>query len=991
MAHVSQPPSGQDVERAPSMASISRTVIGSNHNLNNTPGANHQESIDLQSNALIEGVLGPNRDGRVRNPVPSKLKGKTDNKQGNFGVMHMGTSPSKKTDSHGKDSAAERDAAARRTSENTASRAKAAQQEKYVPPKKRSLEAGLAEIGNRGSPFAISKNNDRSRARPLAPDETKFEQARLLTLLRSIQPLTVVDQLCKAIAYFGGIPGAPPPEDGIFPESANTRETGALFIGWVAEIFPDVAQRSPEVPLREPPASKKKSRPSVAKKASDVPEPQAPNSQNGFGFGPAVVPSWGTQHPASTAPHLPVAPDNVQAQATGLHQVPNTANASVGDASTPAKTQKQDTSADASAKKRRGRPKGSTNKKGKDGANGDVPVNNNEDLDTTVNDPMIDPQLQTTAQAVMSASTNAYAGGYPNPTDPSMPMKPIQHYQYPVQNWSSQQKNQTGQAAPPSEELSPQERAILEAFRNPGTDNMSNAIVAATAPVATMGGPSQISTENAPKKRKRATNKPKATAAVAAVDGLNSSVAAASTHASTNLIGTPNMQKTNDQTLQQTQTQTSPQWTPSTKQTPILPPAKKARVRKPKPPAPSKDTPTQPQATASVTASTPTITPNTIPDSQPAASQPTTQPVSRPPVEGLEAHYERFANYQQQSGRSNTPTHPQHQRQQSKPGSVPPQQTTPLLPHQQVQMQQQKSQQGIQSNAQKYDIKTSQNPLSTRPSSTGMYNAQRNQAASYGQQYPSQASQLYAGHQASPQLSNATTSDTTTTMSSINPMGNASSVTNALSNTAPSNNSYARSYGSSSLSQASPQFPQPTNSYRTASPHTISQPAPTYSHNDNNFRTSAHSITQPTTSYAQSDNSYRAPTSHSLAQPTTTYTSARSQPSTTHQNPYNSFSDSSFLDLPGLDSMGHSSGNSNTSNSGLGLSGYGQNLNLGHNTSRSSGNNNLYNSSTGLSHGYDNSSNDFSRGAGRSSSNANTGGYGGGAADLGYFHNHKRV
>lgn len=35
-----------------------------------------------------------------------------------------------------------------------------------------------------------------------------------------------------------------PPEDGIFPESANTRETGGLFIAWLVEIFPGISGRS---------------------------------------------------------------------------------------------------------------------------------------------------------------------------------------------------------------------------------------------------------------------------------------------------------------------------------------------------------------------------------------------------------------------------------------------------------------------------------------------------------------------------------------------------------------------------------------------------------------------------------------------------------------------------------------------------------------------------------------------------------------------------
>lgn len=77
--------------------------------------------------------------------------------------------------------------------------------------------------------------------RPLFPEEVKEEQARLLTLLRTLQPLTVVDQLCKALAYFGGIPDAPPPKEGrSFPESAEANGSGAVFVGWVAEIFPDL-------------------------------------------------------------------------------------------------------------------------------------------------------------------------------------------------------------------------------------------------------------------------------------------------------------------------------------------------------------------------------------------------------------------------------------------------------------------------------------------------------------------------------------------------------------------------------------------------------------------------------------------------------------------------------------------------------------------------------------------------------------------------------
>lgn len=72
------------------------------------------------------------------------------------------------------------------------------------------------------------------------PQQTKAEQARLLTLLRSLHPVLVVDQICKALAYFGGIPGAPAPVNGAFPDSASANGAGSLFVGWVAEIFPEL-------------------------------------------------------------------------------------------------------------------------------------------------------------------------------------------------------------------------------------------------------------------------------------------------------------------------------------------------------------------------------------------------------------------------------------------------------------------------------------------------------------------------------------------------------------------------------------------------------------------------------------------------------------------------------------------------------------------------------------------------------------------------------
>lgn len=68
---------------------------------------------------------------------------------------------------------------------------------------------------------------------------TKEEQARLLGLLRTLNPFLVVDRLCTAVAHFGGIPGAPPPPSiHQFPESSANNGPGALFVSWMAEVFP---------------------------------------------------------------------------------------------------------------------------------------------------------------------------------------------------------------------------------------------------------------------------------------------------------------------------------------------------------------------------------------------------------------------------------------------------------------------------------------------------------------------------------------------------------------------------------------------------------------------------------------------------------------------------------------------------------------------------------------------------------------------------------
>lgn len=1014
MAQPSRPPSGQNTDRpaasAPPPRSAPPEIDQFLNGANASPAINGPISIlDQSSQSIIEGILGPNKDGRVRNPVPSKLKGKTDQKQGNFGVMSMGQNTgAKKNESIGRDAAAERDAAARRTSESTASRAKAAQQEKYVAPKKRGLDAALNDVNrgaNRGPPFA---RDDKRQARPLAPDETKMEQARLLTLLRSINPITVVDQICKAVAYFGGIPGAPPPEDGIFPESANTRETGALFIGWLAEIFPDLSSKSPEI-IKMPEAGKKKSRASrghqmTLSNGEPVVSAEQPNSMNGYGYGPAVsAPAWGLpQNLAEVNPQAPSAPDtgalnngaaeHIKQPEQQQQQAPTTPAQPP-----PAESSNNNISASASKRKGRGRPKGSTNKKRKDGQPEGSGMDQYQDGQQQTSDAHQALQAQDLAGAAIDdlQSNQQEQNQNQNSFHPAIipqakPAQVSQVPQYSNQSWQNNtQKNHGGQSAVQlGDELSPEERAVLQAFR--GVDGTMAMSTNNTASVPSPILPPKKTQTDGGVKRKRASARPKA---VQTVPNSTSS----SGYPSQNSSQVHNQVKNLPQSLppnqpqpqqqvqqvqqvqhqaqqpipqqvheqpppqshqlyqhaqqheQQVQQQYAPQVQPTKQvqqnqithkmptssslaavsnndmtntakdaiqwaavETPIPPPAKRQRQRKPKAPAKPIEPPSRTQTASVVSAATPTIPPSTIPDSQAVSSQSQTTssqqslPVSRPPAEGLEAHYERFASLSQQNGRSHTPTMPQpqqkqqqqHVRQQSKPSSIPPQQATAVASQQ---MQHQKSQQGSQQTVQRSEQKTSQENAS-RPSS-GSYFGQRSQStASYNQQYPShQPSQLYGNTQsASPQLNNN------------NSYRNSTSHTLAQSG-----------MSQNSISQSSPQFSQ-AEAYRTTSPH-IAQPSPSFSQTESNYRTTnQNNLAQASPSFTQAENPYRTPSTHSMGQ-TASYSSSRSHvqaPSTQQtqsQNQYSQFSDSPYIDLPTLESLGHSGSGTTAS-----LGGYGQ-------------------------------------------------------------------
>ncbi|KAH6845168.1 hypothetical protein B0I37DRAFT_178052 [Chaetomium sp. MPI-CAGE-AT-0009] len=227
--------SGQTVVPTPSGISTSAAASGL------TVGATIAPSSEPNSQ---DGLNGAHRDGRIRNPVPSKLKGKTDGSKGNFGVMQIEVA--------GRAEATDRDAEAKRTSESTELAAKRAFENGYVSLRKRRFvhlpEEAIAKPFIPTSAPTLAPAQPQRHA-PLGPEETKSEQARLLTLLRSLHPVLVVDQICKALAFFGGIPGAPPPAAGGFPESAEANGPGSLFVGWVSEIFPRLGGNSVQQPL----------------------------------------------------------------------------------------------------------------------------------------------------------------------------------------------------------------------------------------------------------------------------------------------------------------------------------------------------------------------------------------------------------------------------------------------------------------------------------------------------------------------------------------------------------------------------------------------------------------------------------------------------------------------------------------------------------------------------------------------------------------------
>ncbi|KAH8177530.1 hypothetical protein LIA77_02612 [Sarocladium implicatum] len=222
-------------------------------------------------------------DGRVTATIPHKLRGNVNAGSGNFATIHMNLANTSRRErvfaaqrsSEATVAAAEKAnsaaRAAHRSSEGTVAAAEQAVRTGSQPHRRQSAHAahtppaqshGVSHHQHYGFPARIPP-----------PHETKSEQARLLSLLRSIHPNSIVDQLCKGLAYFGGVPGAPPPPTGAFPMSEAYNGGGALFVSWLSEIFPPVhpaaqgyqteSMSSPATPSQQP--TQVDHRPSVAR------------------------------------------------------------------------------------------------------------------------------------------------------------------------------------------------------------------------------------------------------------------------------------------------------------------------------------------------------------------------------------------------------------------------------------------------------------------------------------------------------------------------------------------------------------------------------------------------------------------------------------------------------------------------------------------------------------------------------------------------------
>jgi hypothetical protein len=588
--------------------------------------------LDLAPAPSREGKLGPHRDGRVRNPVPLKLKGKTDEKKGNFAVMHMDMSGSAGAND------IPRSEAAQRTSESTAQAARAASREGYTPVKRRRVEVPKPApvpqpaAGSPSFPMAMPPPAPAvprvHRTRPLTSEEIKKEQARLLTLLRSIHPVNVVDAICSALAFFGGIPGAPPPADGMFPESADANGSGGIFVSWLSEIFPDITRINwpgPEVvrvrsqegvrasrPRGRPKGSKasKVRKDKGIKKGPKHKEDRLRSTSSDYAHlqpnatGPDADDEWvditnvdlqveempsRSKHSvfhnrtsSSTArPDYTLSADQTS---PGLNASAVSQNAAAAGRLSHANSRGQEAGTADPAKRRPGRPKGSRNR----------------------------PKTSDLEQQLQEASASTISGSLALPSV-SNPVHTMPHGARQSLSSTSKRRGAHTSGQPQADKdmlplLSAEEQALVEDFR------------AKQAAQATNTQPAN------PKKRGRPPKNP--------VPPPSDSLSPAITTSTTlGVQGSPVTDSNSNILVAQAHQ-------PALKDSgPILPPAKRQRKAKEPTVAANKKIPSSSDSPGVTSASSAVAKSTTIP-TDPVAPLPTTS--LKPPAQGLEAHYERF-------------------------------------------------------------------------------------------------------------------------------------------------------------------------------------------------------------------------------------------------------------------------------------------------------------------------------------------------------------
>jgi hypothetical protein len=691
--------------------------------------------LELAPALLREGKLGPHRDGRVRNPVPLKLKGRTDDKNGNFAVMHMDMPGSAGVHDP------TRSEAAQRTSENTAQAAMAANRDGYIPMKRRRIEVPKNSEPKQDQPVPQSsaffpqplsqppQQSIARRDRVLTPQETKYEQARLLTLLRSINPLTVVDQICKALAFFGGIPGAPPPEDGSFPESADNNGSGGLFVGWLSEIFPELERKSwkPELgkgrdairgsrPRGRPKGSKAskvrkdkgiKKGPKHPKPGAGLPPPTLPGLALSHGDGVDIDNAEGEwvdigegdgqiemgtdqiQRPSGAETSKRARPKN------GRPRPPTAQTASIGseivvvDSTDQNHVQSSGDASQDSARRRPGRPRGSRNRP------------RDSDVEGTQHDLFMTTD---TIRAINGATSTGSQQGVEPPTgsrnEPAVTFTPVSkvvasNAQLSGAGSAKRRQGQNTKGTTSAQQFltltAEEQAAALEAFRSTQITQTANKVAASA------------------EKGKRSRPKSGVTVGTEASPAAALSVLPSSTPNSISNVGKNSNQGT--PTLQPTPKDSGP----------ILPPPKRQRKSKETNSTPAKQTGQATDNSHSVPVPTATLKSTTVP-SDPVV--PAVTPNARPPAQGLEAHYERMMSLQQQKEQHQQQHHQQQHHHQ----------------HQQHQHQQQQQQQKQQT---RHDM----NPVtrsSPMQSTTTYYQQPRHIPSPYEQTYPShQAAHTY--------------------------------------------------------------------------------------------------------------------------------------------------------------------------------------------------------------------------------------------------------